>query len=97
MLEEHDSAEIVRFRATRAFLSHGNEGEAEGKEEEARWFEASVELANSHITLVLERAEYDFAAQQCGELADGLSSSLWLVGHGDCTGLASATLVEASP
>ncbi|MBD8100418.1 hypothetical protein IFR08_17565 [Pseudomonas fluorescens] len=70
MMKEHDSAETIRFRAEREFLSH--EGEGEG--EEARWFEASVELANSHIKLVLDGSEYDFTAQQCGELADGLST-----------------------
>lgn len=74
MLKEHDFAEIVRFRAERAFLSHENEGEGEGEGEEARWFEASVELANNHMRLVLDGSEYDFTAQQCGELADGLST-----------------------
>jgi hypothetical protein len=68
MMREHNFAEIIKFRAERAFLS------LEGEGEEARWFEASVELANSHIRLVLDGSEYDFTAQQCGALADGLST-----------------------
>lgn len=74
MMKEHDFAETIRFRAEREFLSYEDEDEDEG--EEARWFEASVTLANSHIRLVLDGSEYDFTAQQCGELADGLSTLL---------------------
>lgn len=40
--------------------------EGEGEAEEAKWFEASVELANSHIRLVLDGSEYDFTAQHAG-------------------------------
>lgn len=50
MLKEHDSAEIVRFRAERAFLSHENEddgdGDGDGDGEEAR---CSRHLLNSQI------------------------------------------------
>lgn len=86
-MKEHDSAEIIKFRAERAFLSHEGEGEdegegeGEGEGEKARWFEASVELANSHIRLVLDGSEYDFTVQQCGELADGLSTLLKTLNH----------------
>ncbi|WP_150786850.1 hypothetical protein [Pseudomonas fluorescens] len=71
ILKEHDFTEIAEFKAECAFRSH--------EDEDVSWFKASIELADGHIRLVLDGSEYDFTAQQCGELADGLSTLLQML------------------
>jgi len=64
-----ESSISTAFKAQRSITLYGPYYEDEEKESTI----ASVELTGSGILCVLDKSEYCFTAQQCGELADKLS------------------------